>query len=96
MLVGPTELPWPPGLAKPGVVNVPFTAHFTREAGERVAVVSDGITNFLRDPARIPVWLAEAPDDTSAVRRIAEAALSSGAGDNLAVVAYEGPGPGSK
>jgi serine/threonine protein phosphatase PrpC len=95
VLVGPTELPWPPGLAKPGLVDVPFTAHFAREAGERVAVVSDGITNFLRDPTRIPAWLAEAPDDTSAVRRIAEAALESGAGDNLAVVAYGDPGPRS-
>ncbi len=94
VLVPPNELPWPPGRAKPELLDTSFTAHFVRAPGERVAVVTDGITNYVREPTRIPSWLAEARDDTEAVRRIAEAALDAGAGDNLAVVAYGGPGPG--
>jgi serine/threonine protein phosphatase PrpC len=54
-------------------------------------VVSDGVTNYVPDPARISEWLAEAPNDMQAARTIAECALRGGAGDNVAVAVYGGP-----
>jgi serine/threonine protein phosphatase PrpC len=57
----------------------------TRAPGERVALVSDGITNFMRDPSDIPSILAAAPSDLDAARTLAQEALDGGAGDNVAV-----------
>jgi serine/threonine protein phosphatase PrpC len=56
-----------------------------RARGERVALVSDGITNFVPDPSEIPSMLAAAPNDLEAARALARAALEGGAGDNVAV-----------
>jgi serine/threonine protein phosphatase PrpC len=67
-----------------------FHVRFTRAAGERIALVSDGITNFIPDVERIPRILAESATDLAAARAIAEAALSGGAGDNVAVAVFAG------
>jgi serine/threonine protein phosphatase PrpC len=67
-----------------------FHLRFTRAGGERVALVSDGITNFIADPTRIPRLLAESATDLAAARAVAEAALDGGAGDNVAVAVFAG------
>ncbi|MFI5315495.1 MAG: protein phosphatase 2C domain-containing protein [Myxococcota bacterium] len=67
-----------------------FQLRFTRSAGERIALVSDGVTNFISDLARIPRLLAESAGDLDAARAIAEAALEGGAGDNVAVAVFAG------
>ena len=67
-----------------------FHLRFTRAAGERIALVSDGVTNFVADLASIPRFLAECPSDLAAARAIAEAAMHGGAGDNVAVAVFAG------
>jgi serine/threonine protein phosphatase PrpC len=67
-----------------------FHLRFTRATGERIALVSDGVTNFIADLARIPRLLAESATDLAAARAIAEAALDGGAGDNVAVAVFAG------
>lgn len=67
-----------------------FHLRHTRANGERIALVSDGVTNFMREPAAIPNLLASAPNDLEAARAIAEAALTGGAGDNVAVAVFAG------
>lgn len=62
----------------------------TRARGERVAVVSDGIVNFMPDPSEIPSLLAAAASDLDAARTLARAALAGGAGDNVAVATASG------
>jgi serine/threonine protein phosphatase PrpC len=57
----------------------------SRARGERVALVSDGVVNFMPDPSEIPSLLAAAQSDLDAARRLARAALEGGAGDNVAV-----------
>ncbi len=69
------------------------TEHFRREAGERLAVVSDGVTNFVPDPGQISGWLEKAPTDRAAARLVLEEALAGGAGDNVAVVTFGGDPP---
>lgn len=59
---------------------------FERALGERIALVTDGITNFTRDLRAVSRSLAHAPTDTSAAVAIVRDALSGGAGDNVAVV----------
>jgi serine/threonine protein phosphatase PrpC len=61
-----------------------------RAPGERVALVSDGVINFMPDPSEIPGLLAAATGDLACVRTIALAALRGGAGDNVAVAAFAG------
>ncbi|HTO70386.1 MAG TPA: protein phosphatase 2C domain-containing protein [Myxococcota bacterium] len=61
-----------------------------RAAGERLAVVSDGVTNFIDDLTRIPRILAESASDVDAARAIAELAFAGGAGDNVAVAVLAG------
>jgi serine/threonine protein phosphatase PrpC len=94
-LVQPNDLMLGPALASPALRRMPFATHFRREPGERVGVVSDGVTSYLRDTSQVPLWLAEEGNDLEAARRVAEGALNSGAGDNVAVVAYGGPEPQS-
>jgi serine/threonine protein phosphatase PrpC len=67
-----------------------FHLRFTRAGGERIALVSDGVTNFISDLTRIPRLLAESATDLAAARAIAEAALDGGAGDNVAVAVFSG------
>jgi serine/threonine protein phosphatase PrpC len=76
-----------------------FAAHFRAVPGERLAVVSDGVTNFTR--SSVPETLAGARDDGEAAVRILEDALAGGAGDNVSVVTFSIPplpsaGPASK
>jgi serine/threonine protein phosphatase PrpC len=56
--------------------------------GERVALLSDGVTNFAPAPDTLAQTLAQAPSDPVAARALAELALRGGAGDNIAVCAY--------
>jgi len=63
---------------------------FERAPGERVALVSDGVINFMSDPSEIPSLLAAGPSDLECARTLALAALRGGAGDNVAVAAFAG------
>jgi serine/threonine protein phosphatase PrpC len=67
-----------------------FCQRRTRAAGERIALVSDGVTNFTREVSEIGRVLAESQSDLEAARAIAEGALSGGAGDNVAVAVFAG------
>lgn len=67
-----------------------FHLRFTRAGGERIALVSDGVINFVPDLAEVPRLLAESASDLAAARAIAEAALAGGAGDNVAVAVFAG------
>jgi serine/threonine protein phosphatase PrpC len=62
--------------------------HFRPDPGERVAAVTDGVTNFVPDPAQIQALLRGADDDIEAARGIAEIAMRGGAGDNVAVAVF--------
>jgi serine/threonine protein phosphatase PrpC len=57
---------------------------------ERIALVSDGVINFMPDPSEIPGMLAAAPSDLECARALALAALRGGAGDNVAVATFSG------
>lgn len=61
-----------------------------RAAGARIALVSDGVTNFVDDLSRIPRLLAESASDADAARAIAELAFAGGAGDNVGVAVFAG------
>ncbi len=82
------ELKLRPSLAARKLLTPLWCGGFERAPGERIAVVSDGVTNFMQDPASLPRLLADAPDDAAAARSIAEAALDGGAGDNVAVAVF--------
>ena len=69
-----------------------FARHLQRSAGERVAVVTDGVTNFTQAPEGIARCLGDAGSDLEAARQIACTALDGGAGDNVAVVTWSEPG----
>jgi serine/threonine protein phosphatase PrpC len=78
-------------IVRPGLRGLPHPAEywsgaFRPERGERIAVVSDGVTNFVEDLSTIPRMLASAKSDAEAAREVALAALHGGAGDNVAVV----------
>ena len=64
---------------------------FERKPGERVALVSDGVTNFLQAPDRMRDLLASDVDDAECARAVALAAMRGGAGDNVAVALLSGP-----
>jgi serine/threonine protein phosphatase PrpC len=66
-----------------------FAAHFRAVPGERLAGVSDGVTNFTR--SSVPETLARAGTDGEAATRVVEDALAGGAGDNVSVVAFSIP-----
>jgi serine/threonine protein phosphatase PrpC len=70
----------------------PEVFHFQHARGgrERIALVSDGVTNFTADPSSIARTLAESSTDLDAARAIAETALAGGAGDNVAVAVFAG------
>jgi len=77
-----------PSLATRKLLTPLWCGGFERAPGERIAIVSDGVTNFMQDPASLPRLLAGAANDAAAARSIAEAALSGGAGDNVAVAVF--------
>src|SRR5262245_56106857 len=60
-----------------------------RPNGARFALVSDGVTNFMKERT-IPDLLAKAASDVDAARALALAAFEGGAGDNVAVAAFGG------
>jgi serine/threonine protein phosphatase PrpC len=64
---------------------------FECTAGERVALLTDGVTNFGPASDALARVLAQAPSDPAAARELAELALRGGAGDNVAVCAYLPP-----
>jgi serine/threonine protein phosphatase PrpC len=67
-----------------------FHWRVARARGERIALVSDGVTNFVEDWSVIPRLLAEGASDLEAARALAEAAFAGGAGDNVAVAVFAG------
>ncbi len=78
------------GQLHPGWRASIFATHFQRGSGERLAVVTDGVTNFTQKPGSISRCLAESDTDLEAARQIACTALDGGAGDNVAVVTCSG------
>jgi serine/threonine protein phosphatase PrpC len=71
--------------------EAPWHGAFTLAPGERVALVTDGVTNFAPEPERLGALLRAQNDAASGARAIARAALDGGAGDNVAVAVLEGP-----
>ena len=64
--------------------------HFVRFRGERVALVTDGVTNFVKSDT-VPTLIAGDLDDGECAREIGRSAMRMGAGDNLAVAIFSGP-----
>lgn len=62
-----------------------WSGSFQCAAQERVAAASDGVANFLPDPAEVASRLADAASDLEAALCVARGALLGGAGDNVAV-----------
>jgi len=62
-----------------------WSGTFALAPGERIAAVSDGVTNFVPNIEQIRVLIEESPGDLEAARDIARAAMQGGAGDNVAV-----------
>lgn len=79
------ELVLSPKLGERKLPTPLWLGSFERSGQERVALVTDGVTNFAPGPHQIVRLLESAPDDTRAARAIAELALRGGAGDNVAV-----------
>jgi serine/threonine protein phosphatase PrpC len=78
-------------IVRPGLRSLPhpveyWSGAFRPARGERVALVSDGVTNFVENLSAIPRLLASAKSDAEAARELSLAALHGGAGDNVAVV----------
>ncbi len=63
---------------------------FEREPRERIALASDGVINFMRDPSEISGMLEAGASDLDCARSLALAALRGGAGDNVSVVTFAG------
>jgi serine/threonine protein phosphatase PrpC len=72
------------GRTHPGL----WHAQLERAPGERIALVSDGVTNFMPDPTRIAGVLSDAGSDLACARALLQAALEGGAGDNVAAVVF--------
>jgi len=64
-----------------------WLGEFALDAGERVAVMSDGVLNFVPDPDEILRVLQDAASDLDASQQLARRALGGGAGDNVAAAA---------
>ncbi len=62
-----------------------WAGFFDAKPGERIAVVSDGMTNFVEDLSEIQSILRDADDDATAAHDLVETAMAAGAGDNVAV-----------
>ena len=62
-----------------------WSGAYELEPGERIAVVSDGVTNFVEDTRSISTLLHEAESDAQAARDLAFAAMQGGAGDNIGI-----------
>lgn len=68
-----------------------WRAALALEPGERVALVSDGVTSFVRERGRVADLLAAPTSDAAAAEAIARAAMQGGAGDNVCVVTARVP-----
>jgi len=90
-LILPNDLWLGPGLGAVGAGAGVWAGAFDCVPGERIAAASDGVANFVLESARIPGLLAEAEDERGAARALAKAALSGGAGDNVAVAVCSAP-----
>jgi serine/threonine protein phosphatase PrpC len=62
---------------------------FARVAGERIVLVTDGVTNFVTSDV-VPDLLVREGDDGECARAICRAAMRMGAGDNVAVALFSG------
>lgn len=63
---------------------------FARSPGERIVLVSDGVTNFISDDTLVAKQLASDEADAECARKIALRAMGDGAGDNIAVAVATG------
>ncbi len=62
-----------------------WSGAFERSAGERIAVVSDGVPNFVPTGRLVQEALRDARDDRGAAEAVVRLAMECGAGDNLAI-----------
>lgn len=76
----------------PGATLDAWYTGFDCLPGERLAVMTDGVTNFVRRQASLARLLADASDDLAAALQTLQAAMRDGAGDNLAVATVIAPG----
>lgn len=74
-----------PELREPLLPPEHWMGSFRCSPGERIAVVTDGITNFVPDATEIHNILAHAADDAAAATTLVRKAMVGGAGDNVAV-----------
>lgn len=76
----------------PNLARVPLPAwalwsgSFTPERDERIALVTDGVTNFLRDRRMLTESLRSAVSDADAAMGLVQQANARGAGDNTTAV----------
>ena len=91
----PNDLILGPALRLQNVPETLWSGYFRRDPDERIALVSDGITNFVPDIYKICLILRHAKDDSAAVGTLAETALTGGAGDNLAAATITSLAPRS-
>ena len=80
-----------PGLVGGVPEGVRWSGRFALRPGERVALMSDGVPNFMPGGDWIGEILRDAPNDATAVVALARAAMESGAGDNVTVAAFTAP-----
>ena len=74
-----------PELREPRLPLEHWSGGFRCSPGERIAVMTDGIPNFIPDVTEIHSILAQAPNDAAAATTLARKAMGGGAGDNVAV-----------
>lgn len=74
-----------PGLAEKLPAAERWSGAFALPPGERIATLTDGVVNFVRNPAHIATTLREAERDMDAAVALVRKALLGGAGDNVAV-----------
>jgi serine/threonine protein phosphatase PrpC len=80
-----------PDLVLDDAIRSAVLGGFERPRGERVALVTDGVVNFLQEPDGLSNLLASELDDVECARAVARAAMRGGAGDNVAVALFSGP-----
>jgi hypothetical protein len=68
----------------------PWWGSFEREPDERIAVVTDGVINFIPSEGEIHAALRDAEDDVSAAVHLCQRAMLGGAGDNVAAAVIGG------
>ncbi len=66
-----------------------WVGSFELKPGERIAAVTDGVTNFVAEPAVVSNLLSKAASDVHAARAVASAAMRGGAGDNIGIATIQ-------